>query len=93
MMAAGIQRHFKEHGQPSLSILAGKDARFAQARCALDARMKELKKQRVGVTPRIAEPLTPVQENKLWEKGIFSHDTGWGLLYAVFWYNCKLFGM
>ena len=76
MLIAGMQRHFKEHGQPTLSILADKDARFTQTRCALDARMKELTKQGVGVTRRKAEPLTPDQENELWEKGIFHMTLG-----------------
>ena len=29
----------------------------------------------------------------LWEKGIFSRETGQGLLNTVFWYGCKIFGL
>ena len=38
-----------------------------------------------------AQPLTPVQEDSLWDQGIFglqSADSN-----AVFWYNCKCFGL
>lgn len=36
---------------------------------------------------------TRKQENQLWEKGVFSLTCGWGLTYALFWHNCKLFGL
>ena len=27
------------------------------------------------------------------EKGVFNFSSEWGLTYAIFWYNCKLFGL
>ncbi len=93
MLVAGIQRHLRENGQPELSIMSDKDGRFARTRAALDARMKSLTKDGVGTVRKQAEPLTPEQEDTLWSSGIFSLDSGWGLTYAVFWYNCKLFGL
>ena len=92
-IVAGIQRHFRENGQPSLSVFGDKDPRFARTRGALDTRMKKLTKEGVGTETMQAQPLTPEQEEKLWCLGIFSLCTGWGLTNTVFWYNCKLFGL
>ena len=55
--------------------------------------MKQLTKEDVGTETKQAQPLTPEQEEKLWNLGIFSLCTGWGLTNIVFWYNCKLFGL
>jgi len=43
-LVAGIQRHFRKNGQPSLAIFSDNDHCFAQTRGALDARMKQLTK-------------------------------------------------
>jgi len=32
-------------------------------------------------------------ERTMWEKGVFSMDTSTGLSNAVFFYNCKVFGL
>ena len=76
-----------------MSILSEKDPTFSRARAALDARMKQLTKAGVGCARKQAQPLSLQQEETLWEKGIFSLNTGEGLMYAVLWYNCKLFGL
>ena len=55
--------------------------------------MKTLMKKGVGTETKQVQPLTPEQEEKLWSLGIFSLNAGWGLTYAIFWYNCKLFGL
>ncbi|VDH99612.1 Hypothetical predicted protein [Mytilus galloprovincialis] len=39
-----------------------------------------------------ADPVSIDDEKILWEKGIFSMTTSEGLSFAVFYYNCKLFG-
>ena len=70
-IVAGIQRHFRENGQPSLSVFGDKDPRFARTRGALDARMKKLTKEGVGTETMQAQPLTPEQEEKLWCLGDF----------------------
>ncbi len=92
-IVAGIQRYFRENGQPSLTVFGDKDPRFARTRGSLDARMKTLTKEGVGTESKQAQPLTKEQEEKLWSLSIFSLNTGWGLTYIVFWYNCKLFGL
>ena len=92
-LVAGLQRHLRESGRPGMSILNEKDPTFARAHIALDARMKQLTKEGVGCTRKQAQPLSVEQEETLWEKGIFCLNTGEGIIYAVFWYNCKLFGL
>ena len=47
-LVAGIQCHFRENGQPSVSMFGVKDHRFAHTRSALDARMKTLMKESFG---------------------------------------------
>ena len=45
----------------------------------------------VGIHKR-ADPVSIDDEKILWEKRIFSMTTSEGLSFAVFYYNCKLFG-
>ena len=92
-LVAGIQRSFRETSLPGLSIFGDKDARFARTRSALDAQMKRLTREGIGTETKQAQPLSPDQEDELWKRGIFSLNSGWGLTNAVFWYNCKLFGL
>ena len=60
---------------------------------SLDARMKELTAQGLGVERKSAEPITQDMEAILWEKGIFSVESCKGLLNVVYFYNCKFFGL
>ena len=72
---AGIQRHFRENGQPSLAILVIR---------TLALHGLVVTKEGVGTETEQAQPLTPEQEEKLWSLGIFSLCTGWGLTNIVF---------
>jgi len=92
-IVTGIQRHLKENGRPELGILDQKNLDFVQTRQVLDAQMKQLTTCGVGTLKKQAQPLTSEQEHSLWEQGIFSIETAQGLLNAVFWYNCKCFGL
>jgi len=56
-LVAGIQRRFRENGQPSLAIFGNKDPRFARTPGALDVRMKQLTKEGVGTETKQAQPL------------------------------------
>ena len=49
--------------------------------------------QGVGTATKSYEPLTAEQEIFLWDKGVFSIHSAKGLINAVFWYNCKCFGL
>ena len=90
---AGIQRHLKENSRPEMTILDPKNLKFIKARQVLDARMKLLTSQGVGATKKQAQPLTEEQEDALWQKEIFGVKTPDAILNAVFWYNCKCFGL
>ena len=56
-LVAGIQRHFRGNGQPSLAIFGDKDPRFARTRGALDAQMTQLTKEGVETEMKRAQPL------------------------------------
>ena len=60
------------------------DPTFAGFRKTLDARMKELTSQGLGVKTERSDPVTKEDEGKLWASGVFSSN-------AVFFYNGKTF--
>ena len=91
-LMCGLQRFLRENGRPEVTFLM-KSSLFDRSRKALDARMKRLTMQGVGTATRISEPLTAEQEIFLWDKGVFSIHSAEGLINAVFWYNCKCFGL
>ena len=66
---------------------------FDKSRKASDARMKQLTSQGVGTATKSAEPLTAEQETILWDQVLFSVHSAEGPINAVFWYNCKCFGL
>ena len=90
---SAIQRHLREIGRPEISFFDEKSPTFDLLRKSLDARMKELTSIGVGSFQKQAQPITREMEGILWEKGIFSRETGQGLLNIVFWYGCKMFGL
>ena len=92
-LVAGIQRHLRENSRPDLGILDPKNLDFFQSCQVLDARMKELTSKGLGTVKKQAQPLTPEQEEYLWEQGIFGTDNAECLINAVFWCNCKCFGL
>lgn len=92
-IVAGIQRFLRESGRHEIGFLNQADPTFGRLRQALDARMKELTSQGVGTVPKRAEPISKEQEELLWSKGVFDINSSQGLIYLVFFYNCKLFGL
>ena len=89
-LVCGLQRYLRENNRPEIAIFDEKQPIFATSRKVLDARMKELVSEGVGVVTRSAQP---EQEDELWRKGIFGIHTAEALLNTVFWYNCKCFGL
>ncbi|XP_062593284.1 uncharacterized protein LOC134254776 [Saccostrea cucullata] len=83
----------REEGVHDMNFLDVKDARFHDFRKTLDARMKELASQGIGVSIKQADPLTPEQEDVLWEKKLLGSHTSKSYINTVFYYNCKLFGL
>ena len=92
-IVAGIQRFLRESGRHEIGFLNHADPTFGRLRQALDARIKELTSQGVGTVPIRAEPISKEQEELLWSKGVFDINSSQGLIYLVFFYNCKLFGL
>ena len=92
-IVASIQRHLEESGHPGVAFFNEESPTFDILRKSLDARMKELTSQGYGINKKSAEPITQDMETKLWEDGIFSRETGTGLMNIVYFYNCKLFGL
>ena len=92
-LVSGIQRHLRENGRPTISIFGEHSELFARTRNALDARMKQLTRDGVGIETKQAQPLSEEDEESLWSHGVFSVSEGWGFTYAIFWYNCKMFGL
>ena len=78
-IVSGIQRHLRENGRPSISFYAETSHGFDQLRKSLDAKMKDLTRRGIGCHKKQAQPITAEMEEKLWEKKLFSFDTGEGL--------------
>lgn len=91
-LCVGLLRHLRENGNP-LNFLDEKNICFQGFRQALSAKMSELTSQGIGIVKRQAEPLSENDEKCLWEKNILGNSTSKSMLYSVFFYNCKLFGL
>ncbi|XP_076114944.1 uncharacterized protein LOC143082852 isoform X3 [Mytilus galloprovincialis] len=90
-LIAGFQRIFRRSGWTNLSLFDSTKKEFSKFHKALDERCIELIKQGIGVKKKQAQMITDQQEQVLWDKGVFSLDMSWGLLYAVYFYTCKVF--
>ena len=84
---AALQRHLRENGRPEIAILDASNPTFDITRKTLDAKMKALTSQGIGVSTKSAQPLTIEQEEKLWEIGLFGIHSADALLNTVFLYN------
>lgn len=91
-LCAAILRFMRDN-EIDLNFLDGKDMRFRNFRKTLDARMKQLATEGIGVTIRQADPISPEMENALWEGGHLGMKTSVALTNTIFFYNCKLFGL
>jgi len=87
---SGLQRHLREKGR-NVGFFKKDDTEFMLFRKSLDSRMKELAAAGVGTEKKRADPITVADEDRLWTK-VFGDNTSLGMSYAVFFYNCKLFG-
>ena len=54
--------------------------------------MKQITSPGVGTTKNAADPLTLTGEELLWSSGTIGFPSLQALSYAVFFYNCKVFG-
>ena len=92
-IVSAIQRYLRENGRPEVSFFDEKNIQFDKLRKSLDAKMKDLTRRGIGLHKKQAQPITQEMEATLWEKEIFSRNTGRGLLNIVFWYSSKMFGL
>ena len=68
-------------------------AHFHKFRQSLGSQMKYVTELWIGTVKKHAQPITTEQERTLWEKNILNIDTAHGLSRAVYFYNCKVFGL
>ncbi|XP_060594565.1 uncharacterized protein LOC132748913 [Ruditapes philippinarum] len=76
-----------------MNYMNEKDDRFLTFRKCLDAQMKYVTSKGIGANIKQADPVSAEQEELLWCTGKFGYENAESLLNAVFFYNCKLFGM
>ena len=91
-IVCGIQRHLREEcGFVDVDLLNDKATRFSYFRRSLDAHMKQLTADGIGLQVNSKDTVTPTDEKTLWETGVLDTNTSVGLLNAVFFYNTKAF--
>lgn len=92
-ISTGLLRHFRDDlNRYDLKILSKDDVQFQSFRKALDSRMKEMTAGGIGTKKTSADPLTVEDERQLWSSRTIGFHSSKGLSYAVFFYNCKVFG-
>ena len=84
-IVCGIMRFVRHNGKPEVDFF--RDQAFAEFRTVLDAEMKRLKAAGIGSRAHKAEPLTPEEEEMLWDKGVLGDHSPQALLNTVFYQN------
>lgn len=92
-ISAGLLRYMRDNGVTDLNFLDNNDKRFYNFRKTLDARMKEISSKGIGLKKKQADPISPDDENLLWDKNLLGSGSSKSMLNTVFYYNCKLFGL
>ena len=91
-IVAALQSHLRSmFSNRQINFFKDDDIVFREFRKTLDARMKVLTGQRIGVEKKRSDPVTEEDEQKMWDTGVFSMMTASGLSNAVFFYNGKAF--
>ena len=90
-IVCGVMRFLRQNGKPEVDLL--KEQCYADFRSTLDAEMKRLKRAGMGSRKRQAEPLTPEEEELLWEKRILGDHSPQALLNSVFFFNGVCFAL
>ena len=88
-----FKRYFERNGVHNINPLAVGDPVFGNFRVTLDAEMKRLHGLGLGAISKRAEPISPDEELLLWTSGQLGTHNGKALLNAVYYYNCKIFGL
>ncbi len=90
-LCSGIMRFLRWNGLPALDLF--NDPEFAEFRATLDAEMKRLQAEGVGMKTKQAEPLTEADKEILWEKGLLGDSTPRTLLDTVIFMNGLYFAL
>ena len=90
-IVCGVMRFLRQNGKPEVDLL--KEQCYADFRSTLDAEMRRLKRAGMGSRKRQAEPLTPEEEELLWEKCILGDHSPQALLNSVFFFNGVCFAL
>ena len=78
-----IQRHLREHGNEGIDLFSDPEFRFLKS--VLDSKMKKLRARGIGTTKKQAEPLSPEEEEMLWEKDLLGDKDPQTLLDTMLW--------
>ena len=95
-ICCALQRHYNDRSQgkfKSAEIFNCKDERCYKFYECLDSQMRELTQAGLGTIVKRADPILDEEEDKLWESEIISTKTAQGLLYGIYYYNLKCFGL
>ncbi|CAH1240451.1 KIAA1958 [Branchiostoma lanceolatum] len=90
-LAHGLDHHIKEDLGINYLDLMSNNLQFADVRNAL-VNQKQLFGHLEGISKYGVKEFTQQDEVKLW-RTVFDLNTPQGLLYAVYYHNCKLFGV
>ena len=92
-VVSAVQRYLRENGRPAVCFYDERNSTYDMLRKSLDAKLKMLASKGIGGLPKQAQPISPQMESELWQKKIFSRETGEALTNVVFWYSSKMFGL
>ncbi|XP_045167184.2 uncharacterized protein KIAA1958 homolog [Mercenaria mercenaria] len=92
-IACGLLRNLRSSGIYDKNFLDETNARYARFREVLDAQMKKLTKDGLGIGQREAKPVNEEDEKILWSKGVFGNSSSVALQHTMYFYNCKFFGL
>ena len=90
-IVCGLMRYLRQNGRPSIDFF--KDSDFSTFRQTLDAEMKRLKSTGLGSKPKQAEPLTEVDEEKLWQAKVLGDHSPQALLNTIIFMNGVYFAL
>ena len=88
-----FKRFFEQNGVHDINPLCVANAVFGNFRATLDAEMKRFHGAGLGTTTKQAQPIPPDEEALLWSCGMFGTHNAKAILNAVYFYNCKVFGL
>ena len=90
-MCVGIQRHLRDNGLAGLESFKSPDYKLFQD--AIDSEMKRLTRKCVGVLTKQAGPITPHDEEIMWEKGVLGDQDPKTLLHTLVFLFGKFFAL